>query len=442
MRFGHQLGERDRRLIGALQALFEGRLREAEQRYREILTRDPDDLEANWQLADLLLHGAGHLDRSWLDAREPLERMLGTDPGHKGALYHLSNISARERRLRELDSLTPRALQINPSSDWITRGQRAVVFQDTAEVARFMATMRRSSEDLAQPATGFVVFTTGDLVAGRRLWRMLTEPSRSRGVRTHAYVTLAMIEVMTGRWSAAKIELDDAEDLDSATALEYRALLSLWPLMNVPRSELLVLRNALLRWKAVPGRSDGTGLSAIHGPAHPYMRLYLLGLLSVRLGEHPTALAYATELDRRSARSFDPAFVTDWARTVRAEVSRARGQLHNALAVFDSVGQWTHERSELATNSPFYAHEYRRFARAGVLFQLGRYQEALRAYRSIADELFHSGAPAHNRLAQIYQLLGERQQAARHYARFVELWKNCDPELRPIVDEARRQISE
>lgn len=40
-------------------------------------------------------------------------------------------------------------------------------------------------------------------------------------------------------------------------------------------------------------------------------------------------------------------------------------------------------------------------------------------------------APAHYRLAQIYQARGDRQKAAEHYARFVELWRDCDPMLRP-----------
>ena len=35
---------------------------------------------------------------------------------------------------------------------------------------------------------------------------------------------------------------------------------------------------------------------------------------------------------------------------------------------------------------------------------------------------------------------GRLEEAVRHYARFVDLWKNCDPELRPLVDDAKASI--
>jgi tetratricopeptide (TPR) repeat protein len=106
----------------------------------------------------------------------------------------------------------------------------------------------------------------------------------------------------------------------------------------------------------------------------------------------------------------------------------------------DSVRFWTREDLELTGSSPFYSHEYEQFARAELLYETTRYEEALRSYRRIADELFHSGAPAHLRMAQIYERQGKQQKAAEHYANFIELWKDCDPELRPLVDQARRRM--
>jgi tetratricopeptide (TPR) repeat protein len=91
--------------------------------------------------------------------------------------------------------------------------------------------------------------------------------------------------------------------------------------------------------------------------------------------------------------------------------------------------------------SPFVNHEYEVFTRAELLDAAGRYDEALQVYRAIADQLFHSGAPAHLRLAQLYERRGEPRQAAVHYARFIDLWKDCDADFVPLVDEARRRLA-
>jgi DNA-binding SARP family transcriptional activator len=443
LRHGHRLSDHDRRLIEAFAASLQGRIAEAERTYREIVTQHPDDIEAAYQLGDLIFHRRSLLGRSWLDARELFEQVLSIDPGHIGALEHLSSIAARERELGELDSLTNRVLQIARPPAWFTRGQRAVAFGDTAELTRFVTAIRKASDDVAQPTAGAVAFTTGDLAVGRDLWRVIAEPSRSRGMRVLAHLTLAKMEVMTGRWTAAKAELEAAKALDPATALEHRALLSLWPLLNVPPSELRALRRTLLEWKAVPGPATEESVTGAHGPAHPYFRLYLLGLLSTRLGEHDDALAFAAELVRRAEASFAPSLVGDLGRTVRAEVARTRGQPHEALTTLDSTtGSWTREGLIRTGMSLFYDPEYQRFMKAELLHMLGRYGEALQAYKTLADDLFHSGAPAHLRMAQIYEQGVDQQKAIEHYERFVELWKDCDPELRPVLDEAQRRISD
>ena len=444
LRHGHRLSGRDRRLIQAFAAFLHGRVVEADRMYREIVTRNPDDLEATYQLVSLISSWSRVVGGSWLDTRPHVERVLSMDPSRPDALFHLSWIAARERRLEQLDSLTDRLLPaLAPDKQVLLRGQRAIAAGDTLETARFIATLRRTGEDAAQFAARVAVFTTGDLAVGRRVWRVFTEPSRSRGLRVLAHLTLAKMELMTGRWSAAIVELDSAAALDPATALEHRALLSLWPLLRVTRSELLALRTAVQRWKADAGPSDERFVSGAHAPAHPYLRPYLLGLLSVRLGEHAPALEHAAELERRAEGSLAPGFVRGLGRTLRVEVARARGRLDQALATLDSAGLWAGgEMTIERRNSPFYAHEYEQLIRAELLHGLGRDDEALQVYRATADYLFHGGAVAHLRLAEIYESRREPQKAAAHWARFAELWKDCDPEFRPLVEEARRRIAQ
>ncbi len=50
-------------------------------------------------------------------------------------------------------------------------------------------------------------------------------------------------------------------------------------------------------------------------------------------------------------------------------------------------------------------------------------------------------AGTHKRLGELYEAKGDRQKAASHYAKFVELWKDADPDLQPKVADVRRRLA-
>jgi tetratricopeptide (TPR) repeat protein len=43
-------------------------------------------------------------------------------------------------------------------------------------------------------------------------------------------------------------------------------------------------------------------------------------------------------------------------------------------------------------------------------------------------------------LGKIYEEKGWEGKAIEGYEKFIELWKDCDPEFRPMVDEAKQQV--
>jgi len=49
-------------------------------------------------------------------------------------------------------------------------------------------------------------------------------------------------------------------------------------------------------------------------------------------------------------------------------------------------------------------------------------------------------APSHLHRARIHERRGERVAAVEHYARVVELWRDADPRLQPLVEEARAAL--
>ncbi|MGI9076944.1 MAG: tetratricopeptide repeat protein [Gemmatimonadaceae bacterium] len=85
-----------------------------------------------------------------------------------------------------------------------------------------------------------------------------------------------------------------------------------------------------------------------------------------------------------------------------------------------------------------------RFVLAELLYARGRFDEALGWYESIADISFQQLpylGPAELRQAEIHERRGDRARAIRHYKQFVSLWKDCDPELRPLVTDAERRLA-
>jgi len=60
-------------------------------------------------------------------------------------------------------------------------------------------------------------------------------------------------------------------------------------------------------------------------------------------------------------------------------------------------------------------------------------------YRPEADPTHLAGA--YKRLGELYEAKGEKQKAASYYTKFVDLWKNADPELQPKVAEVKKRLA-
>jgi tetratricopeptide (TPR) repeat protein len=76
----NRLGERDRALLAAFADLARGTPDAAERQYRAILEKYPDDLEARFQLANVLFSYNAPRGRPPGEAREHYDRVLEVDP--------------------------------------------------------------------------------------------------------------------------------------------------------------------------------------------------------------------------------------------------------------------------------------------------------------------------------------------------------------------------
>jgi len=446
MRHSDRLSDRDRALLEGLRATRRGDAAAAERLYRTVVGLYPDDVEAWFQLGEILFHyGPRERGRPIGESREAWERVLQLEPGNAGAALHLARVAAVEGNFPELDSLVRLVVRLSPEGERVIEMQtlRAVALRDSVAIARALKALRQGS-DLVLPliASNAVLFG-GNLDGAEAVVRVLTEPSRPPEVRALGHVYLAHLAAALGRWRVADRELAATDSLDHASALEYRALFAALPFRPTPPAELEALRRQLTAWNAAavpPSRLPNVFFTANNG-LHRHIRAYLLGLLSARLRDDRAAERYANEVAQLGGPPDVQALGRALAQDVRAASLALQGDPARALealkgASFDS---WY----ALAIGSPFYLPPLERYRRAEALAALGPSEEALEWYRSFATYSLYAivyVAPGQLRSAEIYERLGKRGKAAENYAGFIKLWSDCDPELQPQVARARAAL--
>jgi tetratricopeptide (TPR) repeat protein len=243
----------------------------------------------------------------------------------------------------------------------------------------------------------------------------------------------------------ANAVFETAKRMEGASGVEVeRAMAATLPFLQVPAADLGHIRTELEGFDPNAGSGMPGGLA---GSLRPHLRLYLLSLLSSRMGDDEKATRYATELEALAAPAEAAAVTRALAQTARADVALRNGKPAEALALLERVqGDVPLELVYLkafATVREF-GQEHARYLRAEALMRLRRYDDALRWYQTSFQgspaELVYL-APVHLREGQIFEARGEREKAAAHYRRFIALWGNADPSLTPMVKDARDRLS-
>ena len=307
--------------------------------------------------------------------------------------------------------------------------------------ARGTAGQKGRRKDRAFEAGLLLAAYLEDLEAAEEFARFSTSPSLPVGTKAAAHLLLAQLGGAGGRWSGAKRELAAVARLGQGdSALIGRALLASLPFLAVPKPDLRGIRDEVERW--APGRDASTPLPESIRPLAPHLRLYLLGLLSTRLGSAAEALRLASALETLPIGPESRAVVRSLARTIRADVAAESGRPNEGLTLLEDVrGEIPFELVWL----PYFSEEHARYLRSRLLIQAGRHEEALRllenGFAGTPGELYYR-APAHLLQAEIQQRLGNREAAMEHYSRFIALWRSCDPALRPVVEGAQAQLAQ
>jgi tetratricopeptide (TPR) repeat protein len=172
---------------------------------------------------------------------------------------------------------------------------------------------------------------------------------------------------------------------------------------------------------------------------------YLRALLAIRLKDNERLLEFKSRLASKADLPFegDPTSRRDYSyyflRSIEGMEALDAGNYEEVLAAV--------EDSRLFIpffRNTFVARTLNRFMMAEALAGLGRLEEAVDAYRSMADRRYYGLVylgPSYIRLAEVHERLGNTDRAIEYYERLIRLWKECDPELVPMREAAREEAN-
>jgi tetratricopeptide (TPR) repeat protein len=349
----------------------------------------------------------------------------------------------REEAWARADTLIRRKFGAVPFGDQVlfavVRGD-SVAERRLRELAPEMASRKGRRTSGLAVETGWLLATyQEDLGRAEEFTRFGTASSIPPGLQATAHQLLANLAVAGGHWSRAEPEFAAAAAAHPDSALIGRALAASMPFLRVPKPALEGIRGEVERWR--PGSDVSSPLPQAIRPLTGHLRLYLLGLLSARLGVDADALRHAGELARLPAPPEARVLVRDLGRTIRADLAAAHNRTEEGLGLLEPVkGEVPFELIRL----PYFSQEHARYLQSLLLNQAGRDAEALRltevAFTGTPNELQYL-APMHLLRARIYQRLNQRAAAAEQYSRFLRLWGTCDRVLRPVVEAAKLELA-
>jgi DNA-binding SARP family transcriptional activator/TolB-like protein len=394
------LGRRARLLIEANAAFRGGELDQAERLYGLVVAAYPDDVEAWYQLGDVLFHGNVVRGRLATEARGPFERVLALEPANFAALTHLARIAAREANGPETAALVERALGSLPGDKGSDlRALRAAATGNEREKQHVRDVLAHADDEQVRVSAERVALFARDSSEARVLTTMLRDSRRAPGFRALGAFALADLALAQHRADEARRYLDAAESDAPVFAAHRRALFLLHPESGASRAELIAARSALGR---VSGRRDPTAILphfAVYDGLHDAISQYLIGVTSVALGDSTAARAAANALEGMALRPEHGDFAKRLAESVRGHLLAARGELDAAVAAFDR-GRLIAPEGML--ESAVGNQAYERWVRAEALRALGRQDEARRWYTSLGEATFDQlpwAGPAAARLA-------------------------------------------
>ena len=364
------------------------------------------------------------------------ENVLAIDPTETTALNNLALAYEQLRNLARAEELFLRAVQADSSTALFHLN--AAIIQ--VEQGDFQGARQWMESAAARWPTNPVV----DIRAGTNaVAEGRYEEARSRFEAARAKETgslagqarverlLAMVDAIEGKLQAARahqaasVELNRARSLGAEYLVDAAWVVRLSGALGVDRDLALgELADALDRYP----------LDSLDPLDRPYVDL---ALAYAAAGQPVKADEMVEALEAKVAPELIVDLLIDWPLLARGQIALEQGRYDLAIdhlsrltqGVCRSCGVFELARAyDLAGQVDSAVATYERY-------------ESMRAASSWRTDPF-ALAPTLERLGQLYDEREEWAKASGYYARFVELWKDADPELQPRVQAAQRRLDE
>ncbi|MFV1980838.1 MAG: tetratricopeptide repeat protein, partial [Rhodothermia bacterium] len=413
--------------------------------YRTILASYPYDLNAIWFMGEMLFHYNPFLGKRQAEAREYFERSSSFGLYQAGSLIHLAEIARGNGRYAEADSLGSRLVALSGreaagefqshmeglrhraegDSSWRYAGPGGLNFFEVVKLWRSAAMIFEDFDAARQIAT-----------VSSRYDAYPTE------IRARASLWTGYSAIAQGRLREYGEIVNEVGPAFSGRGIVERALLFAFPAYPATDDLISAVRADVAEWDTLTAPLNSPTGQNLHTGEYEVIKIYLDALLALRSGD---TLALSDGKRRLAARAdstsgSDLAFST--LRTVEAIEAWYASDWEEVVKAIDEARLRIPWRK--ATSSRIREQTLNRFVKAEALYRLGDLETALDHYYSVlaTDEvggLLYVG-PTYLRMAEIHERLGDQQKAIEYYTRLVRAWKNSDPELNPIRDEAQRNL--
>ncbi|CAN5876478.1 hypothetical protein BH23GEM9_BH23GEM9_08130 [soil metagenome] len=367
-------------LLEAFGAWRAGVWNDAEALSRRALMIDMGSVDAQHQLGETLFHYNPGQGRPISESRAHFEAVLAREPGHYGALWHLAQLAALERRTADVDALTARLLALGPDAVRAleVRVLRAAALADSAAFEAALQRLRHADESLLFGTAMRLSVFGRDFARAERVLALLTDSERSPYARALGQAQLLNLDLARGRTTAAERRLDELNQLGNASVWE--------PLIMVLLYDRSAVSSRLLDMRSAAHARESALVHAGSSATHRIEADVALALTQLLGDDSLAAAATISKLDAYA--QSHPA--TELSRVATAHAATVRALHANQQQRHTDAIHWidraiVHEWFGTGLIHPLRSRAIERFLRAEALLALGQADQADTWFATIGE---------------------------------------------------------